>query len=54
MDEVRCPAVKSVFFAILSVASVIPVGPVVEYIGPVVKVGPCVTEPVLEATKSVL
>lgn len=67
MDEVRCSVVKLVFFAILSVASVIHVGPgglvglvsevivsVVEAIGPAVKVGPSVTGPVVEATDSVL
>lgn len=67
VDEVRCSAVKLVFFAILSVASVIHVVPVglvglvsevivsaVESIGPVVKVGPSARDPVVEATDSVL
>lgn len=58
---------KLVFFAILSVASVIHVGPgglvglvseviagAVESIGPVVKGGPSVMDPVVEATDLVL
>lgn len=65
VDEVKSSVIKLVFFAILSVASVIHVGSdelvglvsevivsVVESIGPVVKVGPCVMDPVLEATDS--
>lgn len=63
VDEVRRSVVKSVFFAILSVA---PVGPgglvglvsevivsVVESVDSVVKVGPSVMDPVVEATDSV-
>ncbi len=67
VDEVKCSTGKFVFFAILSVASVVHVGTggvvdlasevavtVVESIGLVVKVGPTVIGPVLEATDSVL
>lgn len=63
-SEVRCSVGKSVFFAILSAASVIHVVPggkvpevkvgVVELIGPVVKVGASVLDPVVEATDSEL
>lgn len=64
VDEVSCSVVEFVFFAILSVASAIHVGPAglvghvpevkvceVESIGPVVKEGPCVQvmDPVVEA-----
>ena len=67
VDEVRCSVVKSAFFAILSAACVIHVGPsglvglasevvvsVIESTGPVVKVGTSAMDPVLEATDSVL
>lgn len=63
VDEVRCSVVESVFFAILTVSSVIRVGPVglvglasevtvsvVESIGPVVKA----TDPVLDIRESTL
>lgn len=65
VDEVKCSVIKLLFFAILSVASVTYVGSdglvglvsevivsVVESIGPLVKVGPCRMDPVLEATDS--
>lgn len=67
VTEVRCSVVELVFFAILSVASEINVGPgglvilvsevivnMVGSIGPVVKVGPTVMDLVVEATDSVL
>lgn len=68
-DEVSCSVVEFVFFAVLSVASVIHVGPAglvghvpevkvceVESIGPVVKEGSCVqvADPVVEAPDPVL
>lgn len=65
VDEVKCSPEKLVFFAILSVASVIYVGTggvvdlvsevivsVAESIGLAVQVGPCVMDSVLEATVS--
>lgn len=64
VDEVRCPVVRLVFVAILHGASVTHGGPgglvsevkvsVAESIGPVVKVGPCAKDPVVEATTSAL
>lgn len=68
-DEVSCSVVEFVLFAILSVASMIHIGPAglvgrvpevkvceVESIGPVVKEGSCVqvTDPVVEAPDPVL